>query len=337
MRSAALSMALCASCVSPPPVAPAPVGPVAPVTPVAQAAAPANAVERVVGVPRRLDGSLQPARVLEPPGPIDGPAPLLVLLHTWSADHTQRHEAFEQGALDRGWYVVVPEFGGPNDDPQACGSDRARSDVIEAVDWMRQSYAIDASRVYLAGVSGGGHMALLLAGRAPSPWAAVSAWVPPTDLVSWYALHSGDRYGAMLRAVTGGPPGLSEEVDREYRERSPVHWLDGARGIPVEISAGIRDGHEGSVPISHTLHAFNVLARANGGDPVTAEEITTLSRPDAPLDTRRPAVHDPDLGREVILRRRAGPARVTIFDGGHEGIGEAALTWLESHRRAGGN
>jgi hypothetical protein len=33
------------------------------------------------------------------------------------------------------------------------------------------------------------------------------------------------------------------------------------------------------------------------------------------------------------LRRFAGKARVTIFEGGHESIPEAAIAWLEQHKR----
>ena len=34
--------------------------------------------------------------------------------------------------------------------------------------------------------------------------------------------------------------------------------------------------------------------------------------------------------RGVLLRREAGPVRVTVFGGGHEGGKAAALRWLDS-------
>lgn len=301
------------------------------------AAAPSTrrAVELEIRVPSRADGSLQPARLRVPAGPPAEPAPLLVFLHSWSRDYAYREESLEQGALDRGWYVVAPNFRGPNDDPAACGSALARQDILDAVDWVCDRHPIDRDRVYLTGVSGGGHMTLLMVARHPEPWAAASAWVPPTDLVAWHDRHANGRYGEMIRAATGGAPGTSPEVDREYRERSPVNWLAGARGLPVEIAAGIRDGHDGSVPIAHTLRAFNVLARANGGAEVSEEDLAALSVPDGlplePLPGERE--DDPALGRAIRLRRSAGPARVTIFEGGHEWVPEAVLEWLARHRR----
>jgi hypothetical protein len=42
---------------------------------------------------------------------------------------------------------------------------------------------------------------------------------------------------------------------------------------------------------------------------------------------------DESYGRGIHLRRMAGRSRVTIFEGGHEGIPEAAVAWLALHAR----
>ena len=97
----------------------------------------------------------------------------------------------------------------------------------------------------------------------------------------------------------------------------------------MEISAGIWDGHQGSVPVSQSLLAFNVLAEANRmpEKSLTPDQIyyfVTRARVPAPLS--REIEEDPSYGRKkVLFRRNAGPARVTIFDGAHEGIPEAAI------------
>ncbi len=169
-------------------------------------------------------------------------------------------------------------------------------------------------------------MALLLAGRHPDKFAAVSAWVGITDLARWHNQHAGDDYGASLRACCGGKPGESKRVDREYRARSPLTWLAGARDLPVELAAGIYDGHLGSVSIDHTLNAFNLLAAENDVPPIddaTMHQLMTLSMNDLPHLTE-----DPDLGRKIYLRRQAGLARVTIFEGQHEMVPQAAIAWL---------
>jgi hypothetical protein len=123
-------------------------------------------------------------------------------------------------------------------------------------------------------------------------------------------------------------------VDREYAERSPLTHLHRATRLPLDIAAGIHDGHRGSVPVRHSLEAFNVIARAVGAPPVSEAEIEQLSREqgrlEKPIDSDR--CEDPSFGRKIHLRRHAGKSRITIFEGGHEGIATAALAWLERHQ-----
>lgn len=125
------------------------------------------------------------------------------------------------------------------------------------------------------------------------------------------------------------------EVDRQYRQRSPVTWLHRSLPVPLDMAAGIHDGHTGSVPISHSLKAFNLVARAAGEMPITEQEMAQLGRRNGRLDKPRPSdqVKDPILGKEIYLRRMAGKSRVTIFEGGHEGNAAAAVNWLERHTK----
>jgi dipeptidyl aminopeptidase/acylaminoacyl peptidase len=279
----------------------------------------------------------QPCYVILPEGldPQGPPVPLLVSLHSWSADVEQRNLPLEQLTAQRGWIYLFPNFRGPNQHPDACGSVKAQQDILDAVAWVRQHYPVDERRIYLTGSSGGGHMTMLMVGCHPQLWAAASAWVGISDVAAWHALHEDTRYGAMMRASCGGRPGDSPEVDQQYRLRSPLTHLHRARNVPLDLAAGIHDGHRGSVPIRHTLEAFNVLARAMGAVPIREDEIEQLSRPDGRLARPQPSdqTEDPKLGRAIHLRRHAGPSRVTIFEGGHEGIASAAIAWLEQHVR----
>ena len=43
---------------------------------------------------------------------------------------------------------------------------------------------------------------------------------------------------------------------------------------------------------------------------------------------------DSELTREILLRRESHSARVTIFDGGHEGLPGPACHWLNVQRRS---
>lgn len=284
-----------------------------------------------------LDGAEQPCRIWIPPDA--EPTPLLVSLHTWSSDYRQDRSRWVREAQQRGWIYLQPNFRGANVRPEACGSELARQDVLDAIDWTLQQAAVDATRIYLAGVSGGGHMAMLMAGYHPERFSAVSAWVGVSDLAAWYEFHVRDgqpqRYAQMIAACCGGPPGASPEVDAEYHARSPIHHLARVGDLPLDLNAGVNDGKTGSVPVLHTLNAFNVVAAANGFPVIPAAQMAELwdegrlSEP-APSDVRP----DPSYPRDVLLRRVAGNARVTIFEGGHEALPSAACHWLERQRRA---
>ena len=290
------------------------------------------AVREEILVTSSIDQTQQPSYLILPDGfdKNGPPVPLLVCLHTWSGNVEQRRTETELECGKRGWFFLFPHFRGPNNTPDGCGSPKAQRDILDAVDWVLERYPIDEKRIYLTGASGGGHMSMLMAGRYPDRWTAVSAWVGISDLAAWHAKHAKTNYGKMLRASCGGAPGESAEIDEQYRARSPKTWLHQAVDVPLDLAAGVHDGHKGSVPIRHTIEAFNVVAKALGEAVVSEEEILQLSRTDGRLDDPKSGdtVEDAVFGRAIYLRRKAGKARVTIFEGGHEGISAAALDWL---------
>ncbi len=278
-----------------------------------------------------LDQECQPA-FFHAPGSSSGPVPLLVGLHTWAGDYTQDNGYLTQAAA-RGWAVIKPDFRGPNKRPEACASDLAVQDVLDAVDYACRNASVDKRRIYLAGVSGGGHMALVMAARAPQVWAGVSAWVPVSDLAAWHASLDGTPhagYRANMEAVCGGRPD-DPQAAAQYRKRSPLFSLPAAKGLPVDINAGIHDGHTGSVPVEHSLWAFNALAQANGhaGQQFAPEHIRAITASERiPEDLAQAVPQEPSRQHKVLLRRTAGPARITLFDGGHEMDLPVALDWL---------
>ncbi len=291
-----------------------------------------------IRVPSTDDGTEQPARLWVPVSASSQPTPLLVSLHTWSYDYTQDRSEWLNEAVQRGWIYLQPNFRGRNDHPEACGSPAARQDILDAMDWVSDRYQVDAHRIYLAGVSGGGHMTLLMAGRHPERFSAASAWVGISDLTDWYRFHEfhpeSQRYARMIAACCGGAPGTSDDIDRQYQERSSIHFLQHAVGLPLDINAGVHDGKSGSVPIHHSLRAFNDVAAA-GGHATIAESDMDVLWETGRLSAPRPedTAEDRSYGRDILLRRRAGEARVTIFEGGHEGLAPAACEWLSQQSR----
>ncbi|MCP4508136.1 MAG: prolyl oligopeptidase family serine peptidase, partial [Fuerstiella sp.] len=286
-----------------------------------------------------LDGESQPVLYWAPDSATQQPTVLFVFLHSWSSDYKQDNSKWQREAVKRGWIYLHANFRGANRSPKACGSRYARQDILDAMDFAGRTFNVDQSRVYLAGVSGGGHMSMLMAGHHPDRFSAVSAWVGISDLSAWYRFHVKDgvpqRYAQMILKSFGQPPGTDAATDAEYRDRSPLFHMHQVGDLPVDIHAGVNDGHTGSVPVRHSLQAFNEIARAHGSGLVTAAEMEMLWM-DRQLTNPGPSdtAEDSSYGRKIFLRRTSRQSRVTIFDGGHESLTVPACDWLAKHRRA---
>ncbi len=295
----------------------------------------AKALKLAIDIPSSKDGTLQKVIYWRPDSAarlVDGRAvPLIVFLHSWSGGCEQGPPWIDR-AKKLGWVLVAPDFRGPNNRPEACASDLAAQDILDAVAYARRDARIDENRIYLVGGSGGGHMSLVMAARAPDLWAAVSAWVPISDLAAWHAESKTrkNNYAKMLEQSCGGAPGPATEA--EYRHRSPLFHLAAAKGLPLDINTGIHDGHAGSVPVSHSLRAFNVLASAD--KQVADADIDFMVREQKiPAALAAETQVDPEREKTTLFRRTSGNARVTVFEGGHESESGAAVLWLSRQRK----
>ncbi len=292
---------------------------------------------REVRIRSTTDASEQPALWWTAPADAAKPRPLLVGLHTWSGDFRQTGSSlpYWQWCRQEGWHFIHPDFRGANRTPQALGSDLAVQDIVDAVAWAKANAHVDPQRIYLIGVSGGGHMALLMAGRHPELWAGVSAWCGIVDIARWHAEHTRDgkpdRYATDIEKALGGAPDTPAR-QADARRRSPLTWLDSARVVPLDIAAGVEDGRAGSVPFRHSLEAYNAVVPGTARLPeATIAEFYATQRAPRHLP---PAAADPLYGsRQPVFRIHEGNTRVTIFAGKHEIVHEAALNWLNLQRR----
>jgi pimeloyl-ACP methyl ester carboxylesterase len=281
------------------------------------------------------DQSMQPAFFAPASG--SQPRPLVVALHTWSYDRFQGYEEFFAAAARRNWHCIFPEFRGPNWQHDACGSDLVVSDLAAAVTYVKENYPVDNDRVFIVGGSGGGHASLLMAGRCPELWTAVSSWCPISDVAKWHDFcavcgHDGE-YAEHIRSACGGNPAEDPAVYADAMRRSPVTYLpEAVDKVVVDISTGIHDGHRGSVPVSHSLEAFNLLA--DPADRFTAEEIEYMCREEAVPEHLRFNGTDPAFGKNIVLcRRQSNSARLTIFEGGHQILCDAAFGFFDHQCR----
>jgi hypothetical protein len=121
-------------------------------------------------------------------------------------------------------------------------------------------------------------------------------------------------------------------VDQEYAKRSPITYLKNAKGVNLSIQAGILDGHKGSVPVSHSLLAFNEVAEEK--DRLSAKEIGYFTeKAKVPEHLVREIKELPYGKKGPLFRRSSGTATVTIFQGGHEWVAPVVLSWLEHENK----
>ncbi len=281
-----------------------------------------------------MDHTIQPAMAYSPESA--SRRPLLVGLHTWSGDFRQTLNGpdYAKWCIEHDWHFISPNFRGPNRTPDAMGSDLAVTDVMDAVNHMRRSHGVDDERIYLIGVSGGGHMALLLAGRHPERWAGVSAWCGISDIVAWHQEQVRDgaasEYATDIESALGGSPDSNEKVLVEAGRRSPNTWLPASKNVPLDINHGIHDGRLGSVPFSHSLAAFNAVHPNALPLAGILEFYHTQTRPSCWESPTTDPLYDTHSVRFRMIRDNT---RVTIFEGGHEILYHPALNWLSRQRK----
>lgn len=182
--------------------------------------------------------------------------PLLVGLHTWSFDRHNQIENMLPYAKEYGWNLLLPEFRGPNcvGNPncrQACGSDEAVQDVFDAIDFVAEKYKVDMDNVFMLGLSGGGHMALLTTAKDPKRFRAVGAFVPITDLRAWHEYST--AYRPHIEACLGATPEENYEV---YKKRSPISYIDELSEANLKIFHGKFDT---VVPFWHSFDLYSLM------------------------------------------------------------------------------
>ena len=284
-----------------------------------------------------FDNSMQKAKCFFAEG--DEPRPLLTALHTWSFSCEQDCTDYARYCIRNNWNFIFPDFRGPNWTPEACGSNAVVSDIADAVAYMKHASCVDNDRVYLIGGSGGGHASLLMAARRPELWTAVSAWCAISDIAAWHeqCAARGLGYFEDIRKACGGDPSKDAAARSEAVKRSPLTFLGSASRVVLDISTGIHDGHtfndrSGSVPVSHTFNAFNMLAKP--ADRISPEDVAFITAEQKIPEKFGVPETDPAFSKNpVLFRRQSNLARVTIFEGGHDCLPGAGLEWLARQNR----
>ena len=202
-----------------------------------------------IKVKSTVDGSMQPSLFFENKG---GKKPLLVGLHTWSYDRFNQVNNFSPLAEEYGFHLLLPEFRGPNlaSNPNccdACASIAAKQDIKDAIDYCIENYDIDTENIFLLGGSGGGHMALMMAGFCPEIFKAIASFVPITNLEKWNSQNP--KYSQHILACCSNDK-------KEMAKRSPISYLDTIAKANVKIFHGKYDP---VVPYTQSYELFNEI------------------------------------------------------------------------------
>ena len=193
-----------------------------------------------------IDGSMQPSLFYKASKPN---RPLLVGLHTWSFDRSNQISNMLPYAQQYDFNLLLPEFRGANlkNNPnltEACGSELAKADIKDAIEYVIAEEDVDRDNVFLLGLSGGGHMALLMCGLCPELFRAVGAYVPITDLEKWSEENA--SYREHILACCSGSA-------EQMRRRSPISYIDTIARANLKIFHGKYDN---VVPVTHSIELY---------------------------------------------------------------------------------
>jgi uncharacterized protein YneF (UPF0154 family) len=255
--------------------------------------------------------------------------PLVVSLHTWSGYYDQPDPLAEL-CRSKDLNYIHPDFRGANFTEDACCSDLALSDIDEAITYAIKNSNVDIDKIYVIGVSGGGYATLSTFMKSKHKIKKFSAWASISDINSWYneSRIRNNNYDENILACTGSENGILNVHIAE--QRSPVCWKTPVSKIinsDLYIYAGVYDGIQGSVPITHSINFYNkILSDLKVTDSslyVTDKEKLQL------LEYRVPLGDFGQIsGRDICLIKKFKNIKLTVFTGNHEMLPEYAFNEL---------
>lgn len=284
---------------------------------------------RLVEIESSKGASAQPAFFYR--STAETPQPLIVSLHTWSGDFSQSDPLVGQ-ILEKNYNFIHPNFRGANNHPDACGSELVVSDLEDAIAYAVEHGNVDPAQVHIVGASGGGYATLIAYMNVKYPVNSFSAWVPISDIESWYweSVGSGRHYANHIMSATGSVDALNSQ---EAIKRSPLHQKYPKKlrqGAKLYIYAGVHDGYKGSVPITQSINMYNKLVKES----LPRKERNLISDEDIiELITKQGYPANRDDGnmigdRKIHYEKSSGDICITLFEGGHEQLVGQAIVLL---------
>lgn len=256
------------------------------------------------------------------------PKQLIVSLHTWSGDYSQ-NDALAEICKQKELNYIHPDFRGANNTVEACCSGLALSDIDDAITYAIKNSNVDTSKIYVIGVSGGGYATLSTFMKSKHNIKNFSAWASITDLSAWYneSKIRGNKYSQNILNCTGSEKGL--DIDNA-KLKSPMYWntpTEKFENSKITIYAGVYDGIQGSVPITHSINFYNkLLTDMFVSD--TSKYVTDYEKLQL-LEKREPIGDYGEIAdRKICLKKQFGNLILIVFEGNHEMLTEFALNEL---------
>jgi len=186
-----------------------------------------------------FDGSTQVAALFVP-SDYDGKTsfPLLVDAHYWGGNrYTAKLQGYYEVCERLNWLLVCPELHGHRTSGQtSLAALEAQHDIIDSIDLVLRDYAVDRTRIYLAGRSMGGMLGAVMAGKYPDRFAAICVGQGITDLARWF--HEVEMFREGVEKECGGTP---EQMPFEYARRSAINYASNIQYVPLIIWHGTND------------------------------------------------------------------------------------------------
>ncbi|HJS00381.1 MAG TPA: GDSL-type esterase/lipase family protein, partial [Flavobacterium sp.] len=263
--------------------------------------------------------------------------PLIVSLHTWSGDYTQKDPLINE-ILARDWNYIHPNFRGVNNNKDAMASPKVIADLEDAIQYALKNTNSDPDDVHIVGVSGGGMATLVAYMNIKYPVKSFSAWAPISDLEAWYWESTGrkQKYATDIFKATSTDTIFNAE---EARLRSPLLQQfpkNLRKNAKLYIYEGVHDGYTGSVPITHSINMYNRLVGELKYGFSKLDDIMPKATTDANLVSEKEIIslvtkrYNPTFDkktklfdRNIYLSREFENIQLTIFEGRHEQIPQA--------------
>jgi lysophospholipase L1-like esterase/dienelactone hydrolase len=292
-----------------------------------------------VEIKSTLDNEKQAAYFFKCTG--SSPRPLVVSLHSWSADYEQI-DSISWKAINKNYNYIHPDFRGPNKTQKACGSPFVIQDIDDAITYAINNSNVDLNEIHITGSSGGGNATLLAYMKSKHQVKTFSAWVPISNLVDWYYESVGrkNKYAHDIAMATTGIKFKKDDYyylnETEAKSRSPYFMstpIEQRQNSKLYIFTGIHDGYKGSVPITQSLKFYNKVVA--DFDSIETESLITNEEMLSLVERRNSNVLHPSKisnGDFHFERSYEGKVKVGVFEGGHERIESMALAELESSK-----